>query len=281
MLVGWRKSRDSITQDVLGLERIRSSCFHCKRECLTVRPDEIKDTCPGKRKEDKHRQLEKVTSAGTGDPGHIRWLWPRSQNISCLQGKGGLYRCIYYFVYACFFPMLFQRESPAHSCSQGIAGITPAGLGVWEEKRRHRVQKVTSGPVVLGQLHHRASLPRVLCQAPKERVSQQMRSGTEVRGSLETGRAALESSNWSLSRVHSLVHRRWQRAQHWHTPVSAVLSDLCIAEAKAIHSEGKTGLEHCSGYSFLYFLVILLMNIHSFYEDGVLFCFCFGFFSFL
>lgn len=34
--------------------------------------DEIKDTCPGKSKADKHRHLEKVMSAGRGHPGHIR-----------------------------------------------------------------------------------------------------------------------------------------------------------------------------------------------------------------
>lgn len=59
-------------KDVLGLEGIRSSRSHCKGDCLAVRAAKIKDTCPGKGGADKHREWEKMTSAGEGDPGHIR-----------------------------------------------------------------------------------------------------------------------------------------------------------------------------------------------------------------
>jgi len=56
-------------------------------------------------------------------------------------------------------------------------------------------------------------------------------------------------------------------------PDSAVLGDFCIAEMNLIYSEGKIGLENCSACFILYFLVILLMNIHCSGGCGVFFSF--------
>lgn len=78
-MLGFFLITSGIARRMKKVERLNhTGCFgiredlHCKRECLTVRPDEIKDTCPGKRKGDKHCHLEKVMSAGRGDLGHIR-----------------------------------------------------------------------------------------------------------------------------------------------------------------------------------------------------------------
>lgn len=84
------------------------------------------------------------------------------------------------------FPCYF-RENHLQQLLPGNCKDNTCGLGSLRKSHGLRVQKVTAGPVVLVQLHHRVSLPRVHCQALKERVSQQLRAGTEARGSPEPG----------------------------------------------------------------------------------------------
>lgn len=162
--------------------------------------------------------------------------------------------------------MPFQRESflyrRQHLHTAAPREFHRERLWCWEpeEKAGLQVQKVTAGPVVLGQLHHRDSLPRV---RDRHRRTKQTRLGTAAGTMSSVWRAGTEAFPVS---THSPSF-----VAGWPIPVGVVLRDCCTAEMNLIHSQGKTGLENRFTRFILYFLVICLLNMHCFGGGGLFF----------